>query len=95
MIEVVGKPKLWSSLRRLEAAADKAGRKSRADRRHPRLAQRVAAPVIAAKSGGYEGVVASHPQGREEQLRDLSVPRRNWMIGRFQRRIKGDTHSSI
>jgi hypothetical protein len=54
----------------------------------------VAAPVIAAKSGGYQGVVASQPQGREEQLRDPSISRRNWMIGRFQRRVKCDTHSS-
>ena len=94
MIEVIGKPKLRSSLRRLAAAANKTRRKPCADRRHPSLAQRVAAPVIAAKSGGYQGVVASHPQGREEQLRDPSVSRRNWMIGRFQRRVKGDTHSS-
>jgi hypothetical protein len=66
MIEVIGKPKLRGSLRRLAAAANKTRRKLRANKGHPRLAQRIAAPVIAAESGGYQGVVASHPQGREE-----------------------------
>src|ERR1700680_666884 len=83
MIEVIGKPKLRSSLRHLAAAANKTRRKPCADRRHPSLAKRVAAPVIAAKSRGYQSIVASHSQGREEQLRHLSVTRRNWMIGRF------------
>src|SRR5260370_28591005 len=94
MIKVIGKPKLRSSVRRLAAPAKKTRRKSCADRGYPSLAHRVAAPVIAAKSGGYQDVVASHPQGREEELRDPSVSRKNWMIGRFQRRVKGDTHSS-
>src|SRR5438874_7069452 len=47
MIEVIGKPKLRSSLRRLSAPANKTGRKLGAERGHPSLAQRVAAPVIA------------------------------------------------
>jgi hypothetical protein len=81
-------------LRRLAAAANKTRRKPCADRGHPSLPRRVAAPVVAAKSGGYLRIVASHPQGREEKLRDPSISRRNWMIGRFQRRVKCDTHSS-
>jgi hypothetical protein len=80
-------------LRRLAAAANKTRRKPRADRRHPSLAQRVAVPVKTAESGGYQSIVASHSQGREEKLRDHSVSRRNWMIGGLQRRVKGDTHS--
>jgi hypothetical protein len=94
MIEVIGEPELWSSLRRFAAAADKAGCKSCADSCHPSLAQWIAAPVVAAKSGGYQRIVASRPQGREEQLRDPSISRRNWMIGRFQRSVKCDAHSS-
>jgi hypothetical protein len=93
MIEMIGKPKFRSGLRRLAAAVNKTRRKPCANRRHPSLAQRVAVPVIAAKSGGYLRIVASHLQGREEKLRDPTVPRRNWMIGGFQGRVKGDTHS--
>jgi hypothetical protein len=31
-------------------------------------------PVIATESGGYQSIVASHSQGREEKLRDSTVP---------------------
>src|SRR5438477_8524893 len=62
MVNVIGKPKLGGSLRRLAAAANKTRRKPCADRRHPSLAPRVTVPIIAAKSGGYLRIVASHPQ---------------------------------
>src|SRR5690348_2601684 len=93
MVKVIGEPEFRRSMRRPLATPHEASREPPADTRQPSLVQPVSAALIAAKSGGHANLVTTHPQGCEQKLGDPAISRRNRMIRRLQRRVKGDTHS--
>jgi hypothetical protein len=63
------------------------------ERGEPSLTDGIAGSLVTAKAGDEDGFVSGQPEGCQEKLRHPAVSGRDRVIGRLQRRVKGDAHA--
>ncbi len=59
----------------------------------PSLPEGIATTVVAAKAGDEQRLVSGHADSFKKKLRHSAVPRRDWVVGWLQGRVKGDAHA--
>ena len=93
VINMIRKPHFWRKPRKLLAVAENAVGDPLSDCGDSGLSEIIATGLIATKPRDQNSLMPGKAENCEEQLRDLSIARRNRMIGRLQRSVKGDPHA--